>query len=111
MNEFTTMNMSERHRITLRRWDERGVIKPRHDGHKRFYSEIQSREIALLADLKSKGVSLQSGRKVLGSVRGKLIEDKLYVLTNGKKSYVTADTSRIIRAAESMRGGFFLSLI
>jgi len=49
----------------LQWWDERGVVKPAREGHRRIYSLHQLTEVAVICELRRKGFSLQSVRKVL----------------------------------------------
>jgi DNA-binding transcriptional MerR regulator len=49
----------------LQWWDERGVVKPQREGHRRLYSLNQLTEVAVICELRHKGFSLQGVRKVL----------------------------------------------
>src|ERR1700755_2695041 len=49
----------------LQWWDERKVVSPRHEGHKRVYSPEEVIEITVIAELRRKGFSLQKIRRVL----------------------------------------------
>ena len=49
----------------LQWWDERGVVKPQRQGHRRLYSMQNVTEIAVICELKRKGFSLQAVRKVM----------------------------------------------
>ena len=54
--------------VTLRQlqwWDERSVVSPRQDGHKRVYMTEEVVEISVIAELRRKGFSLQKIRRVL----------------------------------------------
>ena len=49
----------------LQWWDERGVVKPEREGHRRRYSLDQVTEVAVICQLRRKGFSLQGVRKVM----------------------------------------------
>src|SRR5215475_8836315 len=49
----------------LQWWDERNVVSPRQDGHKRIYMTEEVVEISVIAELRRKGFSLQKIRRVL----------------------------------------------
>src|SRR5919201_834734 len=77
----------------LQWWDERHVVSPRHDGHKRMYMPEEVVEISVIAELRRKGFSLQKIRRVLRFLQkdmGKRLSDALasqaevHLLTDGK---------------------------
>jgi len=43
----------------LQWWDERGVVKPQRQGHRRLYSMENLTEIAVICELRRKGFSLR----------------------------------------------------
>ena len=43
----------------LQWWDERGVVKPEREGHRRLYSLNHLTEVAVMWELRRKGFSLQ----------------------------------------------------
>src|SRR5260370_4352778 len=49
----------------LQWWDDRNVVSPRQDGHKRIYMPEEVVEISVIAELPRKGFSLQKIRRVL----------------------------------------------
>ena len=49
----------------LQWWDERGVVKPQRQGHRRVYSLENLTEVAVICELRRKGFSLQGVRKVM----------------------------------------------
>ena len=49
----------------LQWWDERGIVVPSRDGHKRIYSRDDLAEVAILCDLRQRGFSLQKIRTVI----------------------------------------------
>ena len=54
--------------ISLRQlqwWDERGLVVPAREGHRRLYSLDDLAEVAVISELRKKGFSLQRMRKVV----------------------------------------------
>src|SRR6202047_4702773 len=49
----------------LQWWDERGVVQPLRQGHRRVYSVKNLTEVAVICELRRKGFSLQGVRKVM----------------------------------------------
>jgi DNA-binding transcriptional MerR regulator len=49
----------------LQWWDERGVVRPDRDGHRRMYTMNQLTAVAVICELRRKGFSLQGVRKVM----------------------------------------------
>src|ERR1051326_9094397 len=49
----------------LQWWDERKVVSPRHEGHRRVYGRGEVIEITVIAELRRKGFSLLKIRRVL----------------------------------------------
>ena len=65
---FTSRDVVSLTGITSRQlqwWDERGVVKPERDGHRRLYSMNHLTEVAVICELRRKGFSLQGVRKVM----------------------------------------------
>jgi len=65
---FTSQEVIRSIGITPRQlqwWDERGVVKPEREGHRRLYSLNQLTEMAVICELRRKGFSLQGVRKVM----------------------------------------------
>src|ERR1700719_1464245 len=89
----------------LQWWDERNVVAPRQDGHKRVYLTEEVVEISVIAELRRKGFSLQKIRRVLRFLQkdmGKRMSDALaaeseiHLLTDGKTIYLEEASDRII---------------
>src|ERR1039457_1176373 len=81
----------------LQWWDERKVVSPRQDGHKRVYMTEEVVEISMIAELRRKGFSLQKIRRVLRFLQkdaGKRLSEAmsstsdLHLLTDGKSIYL-----------------------
>jgi DNA-binding transcriptional MerR regulator len=101
----------------LQWWDERNVVSPRQDGHKRVYLAEEVVEISVIAELRRKGFSLQKIRRVLRFLQkdmGKRLSEALssagdvHLLTDGKSIYLEEAPNRIIDLLKSARQPMFL---
>ena len=101
----------------LQWWDERNVVSPRQDGHKRIYAPQEVVEISVIAELRRKGFSLQKIRRVLRFLQkdmGKRLADALsgasemHLLTDGKTIYLEEAPNRIIDLLKNARQPMFL---
>jgi DNA-binding transcriptional MerR regulator len=101
----------------LQWWDERNVVSPRQDGHKRIYAATEVVEISVIAELRRKGFSLQRIRRVLRFLQkdmGKRLSEALsgssevHLLTDGKSIYLEEASSRVIDLLKNARQPMFL---
>ncbi|HMD70523.1 MAG TPA: MerR family transcriptional regulator [Bryobacteraceae bacterium] len=101
----------------LQWWDERNVVSPRQDGHKRIYMPAEVVEISVIAELRRKGFSLQRIRRVLRFLQkdmGKRLGEALssasdvHLLTDGKSIYLEEASSRVIDLLKNARQPMFL---
>src|ERR1051325_4824146 len=101
----------------LQWWDERNVVSPRQDGHKRIYSPAEVVEISVIAELRRKGFSLQKIRRVLRFLQkdlGKRLSEAIassndvHLLTDGKSIYLEEAPNRIIDLLKNARQPMFL---
>jgi DNA-binding transcriptional MerR regulator len=101
----------------LQWWDERNVVSPRQDGHKRVYMPEEVVEISVIAELRRKGFSLQRIRRVLRFLQkdmGKRLSEALsstsdiHLLTDGKSIYLEETPNRIIDLLKNARQPMFL---
>lgn len=86
----------------LQWWDERGVLKPRHAGHRRFYSRDDVIALWAVKQLRQRGLSLQSVRKVLRQMR-KQFEPFVPDIVNGGRVLVITTTDG--RGVQCFAGG------
>ena len=89
----------------LQWWDERGVVKPDREGHRRLYSLNHLTEVAVICELRRKGFSLQGVRKVmrfLARELGKGLADTVnrnsdvHLLTDGTHLYLETSARQIV---------------
>jgi len=101
----------------LQWWDERNVVSPRQDVHKRVYSTKEVVEISVIAQLRRKGFSLQKIRRVLRFLQkdtGKRLSEALssasdvHLLIDGKSIYLEEAPNRIIDLLKNARQPMFL---
>jgi DNA-binding transcriptional MerR regulator len=117
---FTSSDVSRIAGVSLRQlqwWDERKVVSPRHEGHKRVYLAEEVIEITVIAELRRKGFSLQKIRRVLrflqrevGSRLSEVLESDsdLHLVTDGKAIYLEDKHARIIDILKNARQPMFL---
>jgi DNA-binding transcriptional MerR regulator len=89
----------------LQWWDERGVVKPERQGHRRLYSMQNLTEIAVICELRRKGFSLQGVRKVMrflarefGKGLAEIVgrNSDVHLLTDGTHLYLETSARQIV---------------
>lgn len=117
---YTSSDVSNIAAVSLRQlqwWDERKVVSPRHEGHKRVYSPEEVIEITVIAELRRKGFSLQKIRRVLRFLQREMgrrlsevmqSESDLHLVTDGKSIYLEEQNDRIIDLLKNARQPMFL---
>src|SRR5271155_981878 len=117
---YSSMDVAGVAQVSLRQlqwWDERKVVSPRHEGHRRVYYAAEVVEISVIAELRRKGFSLQKIRRVLRFLQkdmGKRLAEALaassnvHLLTDGKSIYLEEAPDRIIDLLKNARQPMFL---
>src|SRR5580692_7281664 len=117
---FTSSDVTRIAQVSLRQlqwWDERKVVSPRHEGHKRVYQPAEVIEITVIAELRRKGFSLQKIRRVLRFLQREMgrrladvmaDESSLHLVTDGKSIYLEDQHDRIIDILKNARQPMFL---
>lgn len=117
---YTSLEVARICGVSLRQlqwWDERNVVSPRQDGHRRVYTPHEVVEVSVIAELRRKGFSLQKIRRVLRFLQrdmGKRLSDALastgdiHLLTDGKSIYLEEAPDRIIDVLKSAKQPMFL---
>ena len=117
---YSSVEVSTLASVSLRQlqwWDERKVVSPRHEGHRRVYFPAEVIEITVIAELRRKGFSLQKIRRVLRFLQkemGKRLSDltqagsDLHLVTDGKAIYLEDKHERIIDLLKNARQPMFL---
>ena len=113
--QFTSRDVVELTGITLRQlqwWDERGIVVPVREGHRRLYSFEDLSEIAVICQLRRKGFSLQRVRKVVRFLQkefGKRLAQTVsgasdyHLLTDGKSLYLETSPQQIVDILKNSR--------
>src|SRR6266853_2639771 len=117
---FSSSEVAEVAIVSLRQlqwWDERKVVSPRHEGHRRVYFPAEVIEITIVAELRRKGFSLQKIRRVLRFLQkemGRRLSEvlqgssDLHLVTDGKSIYLEDRNERIIDIFKNARQPMFL---
>src|ERR1700728_515439 len=120
LRTFTSTDVAKIAQVSLRQlqwWDERNVVSPQHEGHKRIYLAEEVIEITVIAELRRKGFSLQKIRRVLRFLQremGRRLADvmssdsHLHLLTDGKSIYLEDQQDRILDLLKNARQPMFL---
>ena len=106
--QFTSAEVIELTGITPRQlqwWDERGIVVPERQGHRRVYSMNNVTELAVICGLRRRRVPLQRVRKVIRFLQrefGKSLAETVgnssdyHLLTDGKTIYVETSAQQIV---------------
>ena len=91
--------------LQLQWWDERGLVKPLRQGHRRLYSMEDLAEIAVICELRSRGFSLQRVRKVMRFLQREFSQrlativsqsSEYHLLTDGSHLYLKTSARQIV---------------
>jgi len=117
---FSSSDVARIAQVSLRQlqwWDERKVVSPRHEGHKRIYLSQEVIEITVIAELRRKGFSLQKIRRVLRFLQREMgrrlsdvlaTESDLHLVTDGKSIFLEDQETRIIDILKNAKQPMFL---
>jgi DNA-binding transcriptional MerR regulator len=113
--QFTSRDVVELTGITPRQlqwWDERDIVVPERQGHRRLYSFEDLSEVAVICQLRHKGFSLQRvrtvvrflqkefGRRLAHTVSG---ASDYHLLTDGKSLYLETSPQQIVDILKNSR--------
>ncbi len=105
--------------ITLRQlqwWDERRIVVPERAGRRRLYSLSNLAELAVIAELRDKGFSLQRVRRVVRALerefQRRLVEtvsgsSDYHLLTDGRSVYVENSARQVMDILKNARQPIF----
>lgn len=117
---YSSQDVSDIAGVSLRQlqwWDERKVVSPDHQGHRRVYFSAEVVEITVIAELRRKGFSLQKIRRVLrflqremGKRLAEVLDSRsdLHLVTDGKAIYLEDKHDRIIDILKNAHQPMFL---
>ena len=112
---FTSTEVMARTGITARQlqwWDERGIVRPARQGHRRLYSLDDLAEVAVICDLRRRGFPLQRVRKVMRLLqkefKKRLVDTvaahaECHLLTDGKRMYLKNSAEQVIDLLKNSR--------
>ncbi len=101
--------------ISLRQlqwWDERGIVVPSRDGHKRVYSLDDLAEVSVICELRRRGFSLQKIRRVVRFLQRelgrRLVEtvraaSEYHLLTDGKHIFLEDSARGVVDLLKNSR--------
>lgn len=117
---FSSTEVAQLTNVSLRQlqwWDEKKVVSPRQEGHRRLYLTEEVLEISVIAELRRKGFSLQKIRRVLRFLQremGKRLSEildtnsDLHLVTDGKAIFLEDSQQRVIDILKTARQPMFL---
>ena len=100
----------------LQWWDERGIVVPARQGHRRVYSFDDLTEVAVICELRRKGFSLQRMRSVVrflqrefGERLAKTVSENsnYHLLTDGRSLYLETSPQVIVDILKNSRQPMF----
>jgi DNA-binding transcriptional MerR regulator len=114
VREYTSNEVIARTGITPRQlqwWDERGVVQPERQGRRRVYSRQALAEVAVICELRRRGISLQKVRKVMRLLQRefgqRLAESgrgaECHLLTDGRSVYIQTSAQQVLDVLRSSR--------
>jgi DNA-binding transcriptional MerR regulator len=96
----------------LQWWDERGIVAPAQEGHRRLYAMEDLVEVAVICQLRQRGFSLQRVRKVMRFLQrefGKRLAETVsgasdyHLLTDGTSLYLETSARQIVDILKNAR--------
>jgi DNA-binding transcriptional MerR regulator len=113
--QFTSREVAKLTGTTLRQlqWlDERRIVAPAREGHRRLYSMRDLTELAVISELRRRGFSLQRVRKVMRFLQkefGKRLAETVssgseyHLLTDGNTLYLETSARQIVDILKNTR--------
>jgi DNA-binding transcriptional MerR regulator len=112
---FTSREVIELTGITPRQlqwWDERNIVVPAREGHRRVYSMEDLAEVAVICELRRRGFSLQRVRKVIRFLQREFSKrlaetvtagSDYHLLTDGRTLYLETSARQILDILKNSR--------
>jgi DNA-binding transcriptional MerR regulator len=117
--QYTSSEVMALTGITARQlqwWDERGLVVPNKQGHRRWYSLDDVAEMAVICDLRRRGFSLQRVRAVVRFLQrefGKRLVETVtgasdyHLLSDGRRIYLETSAQQAIDVLKNARQPMF----
>ena len=114
-DSFTSQDVIRLTGITARQlqwWDERGIVVPARQGHRRVYSFEDLTEVAVICELRRKAFSLQRVRKVVRFLQKEFNQrlaetvsgsSNYHLLTDGHSLYLETSPQQIVDILKNSR--------
>jgi DNA-binding transcriptional MerR regulator len=118
-NLFTSRDVIALTGITARQlqwWDERRIVVPARQGHRRLYSMEDLAEVAVICELRRRGFSLQRVRKVIRFLQREFSKrlaetvsgvSEYHLLTDGQSLYLETSAKQILDILKNARQPMF----
>jgi DNA-binding transcriptional MerR regulator len=118
-DSFSSQDVVRLTGITARQlqwWDERGIVVPARQGHRRVYSFEDLTEVAVICELRRKGFSLQRMRKVVRFLQKEFSQrlaetvggvSSYHLLTDGRTLYLETSPHQILDILKNSRQPMF----
>ncbi len=96
----------------LQWWDERRIVVPAREGHRRLYTLDDLAEIAVICELRHRGFSLQRVRKVIRFLQRELgkrlvetvsANSDFHLLTDGKNIFLEDSAQAVVNVLKNSR--------
>ncbi len=112
---FTSNDLMALTGITPRQlqwWDERGIVVPRRQGHRRVYGWEELVTVAVICQLRRRGFSLQRVRKVIGLLQREFgtslaatvrAASEYHLLTDGTHLYLRTSARQVVDLLKNAR--------
>ena len=112
---FTSLDVIRLTGITARQlqwWDERGIVVPAREGHRRIYSFEDLTEVAVICELRRKAFSLQRVRKVVRFLQREFSKrlaetvsgtSTYHLLSDGHSLYLETSPQQIVDILKNSR--------
>lgn len=105
---LSTMQVANIAGVSLRQlqwWDEKRVVIARHVGHRRIYQTADAVDVALIAELRGRGISLQRIRRILTDCQkqiSRLVDDNGNQINDGAIWLVVDSATKMARGSISI---------
>ena len=100
----------------LQWWDERGIVTPGRQGHRRIYNWDELVTVAVICQLRWRGFSLQRMRKVIGFLQQEFgtsiaatvsASSEYHLLTDGTHLYLRTSARQVVDLLKNARQPMF----
>ena len=117
--EFSSADVARIGGVSLRQlqwWDERGIVVPQHQGHRRIYGWDQLVTVAVICQLRRRGFSLQRVRKVIRGLQQEFGTNlaatvsgasEYHLLTDGTHLYLRTSARQVVDLLKNARQPMF----